>query len=300
MNLLSLFAFAVYAASSVISPIPDDVAVVIPMAPKPSVSFGEITAVFPTPTPAPESVPAGKVLGETTEITPTLTPPQVRTKKQSYTIALLGDSMVDTLGPGVPALKTSLQHAYPQTSFTILNYGVGATNIDYGIERVTNGYTYLGNQMPSLSSTQPDIVVLESFGYNPFPVAIGGVDRHWLALARAVDTIRASIPGAKIIIGATIAPNSKTFGDGAPGVAFAPQDKIERTTVIKEYLESTVKFASSQRLPLADAYHASLDAQGDGILKYINGGDHIHYSDAGRALFAQKIAGAIAANRLLE
>lgn len=287
MNLLSLFTVAVYAASSVISPIPDDMTLATPDPPKPDISFGQIVTI-PTPTP--------QVLGITT-IAPTPTP--ILTKKQSYTIALLGDSMIDTLGPGVPALQTNLKNMYPRTNFTILNYGAGGTNIDYGIERITGGYTYLGNHIPSLASTHPDIVVLESFAYNPFPDADGGINRHWLALARAVDTTREHLPGAKIIIAATIAPNSTTFGDGAAGLAFGAQDKIERTTVIKQYLDSTVKFAQSQHLPLADAYHASLDGNGDGKLTYINGGDHIHYSDAGRALFAQKVVEAIINNKLL-
>ncbi len=294
MHLFSLLAFVVYAAETIISPLPDGVPTTISLITKPSVSFGQITDSVPPPTP--------QVLGETIVATPTPTPtpPPLVTKKKSYTIAVLGDSMVDTLGPGVPHLKTKLSSLYPATTFTILNYGVGGTNIDYGIERITSGYTYLGNSIPSLTSTHPDLVVLESFGYNPFPDANGGVDRHWIALSKAIDTLRASIPGVKIVIGVTIAPNSKTFGDGAAGLAFSLQDKSERTTIIKEYLASTAKFAQSQHLPLADAYHASLDGNGDGILSYINGGDHIHYSDAGRALFAQKVAGAIAGNHLLE
>lgn len=283
MSLLSLFAFSIYAAGTVISPIPDDVP--LTPAPKPEVSFGQIA----------------DVLGQTAIATPTPTPSPtpITTKKQAYTIALLGDSMIDTLGPGIPALQTLLKNMYPHANFTLLNYGDGGTNIDYGIERITNNYTYLGNQIPSLASVRPDVVVIESFAYNPFPDPTG-VDRHWLALAKAVDTIRTQLPAAKIIIAATIAPNSTVFGDGAPGIAFSMEDKIKRTSVIKQYLDSTVKFAVGQHIPLADAYHVSLTASGDGNLTYINGGDHIHYSDAGRILFAQRVAETIAANHLLE
>lgn len=289
MHLLSLFTFAVFAAETVLSPIPDNTPVVVPLPPKPDVSFGQIVS---------EPVPTPEVLAATTGApTPTPQPSPTATagtvKKKSYTIAFLGDSMIDTMGPGLPAVNNKLSATYPTTDFTLLNYGASGTNIDYGIERITNGYTYLGNQIPSLASTHPDIVVLESFAYNPFPDADGGINRHWLAMAKAVDTIRENLPNAKIIIAATIAPNSTVFGDGALGLAFGPQDKIERTTIIKQYLDSTVKFAASQHLPLADAYHASLTATGDGNLTYINAGDHIHYSDAGRALFAQKIVSAI-------
>ncbi len=284
MNPLSLFAFVIFAAETVISPIPDDMITATPLPPKPDVSFGQIVDV-PTPTP--------EILGVTT-IAPTPSPTPNVTQKKSYTIAFLGDSMIDTMGPGLPAVTNQLSQTYPATHFTLLNYGAGGTNIDYGIERITNGYTYLGKQIPSLVSMNPDIVVLESFAYNPFPNE-SGVDRHWMALAKAVDTVRKNVPGAKIIIAATIAPNSTAFGDGAPGIAFSPQEKIQRTTVIKQYLDSTVKFAASQHLPLADAYHASIGGNGDGILTYINSGDHIHYSDAGRALFAKKVVAAIQA-----
>ena len=276
MNLLSLFTFAVFAAETVISPIPDDIAVAEPVPPKPDVSFGQIVTA-PAPLAEPDPAPQ-----DTPQPSPTATAGTA--KKKSYTIAFLGDSMIDTMGPGLPAVGSKLSAAFPTTDFTLLNYGAGGTNIDYGIERI-----------PTMTEAHPDIIVLESFAYNPFPDPNGGVDRHWLALARAVDTIRANIPNAKIIIAASIAPNSTVFCDGAPGLAFSVQDKIERTTIIKQYLDSTVKFAQSQHLPLADAYHASLDGNGEGKLMYINSGDHIHYSDAGRALFAQKVLSALQA-----
>ncbi len=295
MNLFSFFAAVVYAAETIISPIPDGIPVVVPPPPKPEVSFGQIVAI---PTPTPQVL--GEIVVVTPSPTPTPTPPPIQTKKKSYTIAFLGDSMTDTMGPGLPAVQSKLSGAYRATNFTLLNYGVGATNIDYGIERITNGYTYLGNPVPSLASAHPDIVVLESFGYNPFPDADGGVNRHWIALSRAVDALRAAIPGVKIIIAATIAPNSQTFGDGAAGVAFSLQAKREHTTIVNQYLDSTVKFAQSQGLPLADAFHASLEGNGEGKLTYINGGDHIHYSDLGRALFAQKVTDAIKGNHLLD
>ncbi len=290
--LLSLFSVVVFASEGVISPLADNQSVITPapgVISRPSVSFAQLTT-HPT------------VLGASTEtptVTPTPQPTPVTTSapratiKKHMTIAVLGDSMVDTLGPGVPALQDRLKRLYPGTTFTILNYGVGATNIEYGIERIANSYTYLGNPVPSLASQSPDVVVVESFGYNPFSYDEGAIDHHWMSLAKVVDTLRAQIPGVKIVIAATIAPNATVFGDGAPGLSFDPIAKQEKVTVIKKYLENAIKFAQSQKLPLADAYHASLSGDGNGKLTYINGGDHIHYSDAGRALMAQKIATAI-------
>lgn len=289
--LLSLLAATVFAAEGVLSPLADE-AFVEPVQ-APTVTFGQLTTSF---------APVGEVLGAITEPEPTPlpTPTPRPTRKKSFTIALLGDSMVDTLGPDAPALKSKLSVLYPGISFQLLNFGAGGTNIDYGLERITNSYSYLGEQKPSLASQNPDIVVVESFGYNPYSFDEGSLQRHWMALAKIVDALKANIPGVQVIIAATIAPDAKTFGDGAAGVSFAAEDKWKRVDVIKKYLDNAVKFARGEGLPLADAFHPSLASDGNGREVYINQGDHIHYSDAGRALMAQKIAEAIISHKLLE
>lgn len=296
MNLLSLFAFAIYAAETIISPLPDDGIVFPTPIPTPAVTFGQLAIVIP------------QVLGAEAEATPSPTPLAKRdlappetprpTRKNAFTIAVLGDSMVDTLGPGVPNLKSRLASLYPGVSFTIFNYGVGGTNIDYGLERLTHDYQYLGRSVPSLVSQHPDIVVVESFGYNPYSFVEGALTTHWLRLASVVDTIKEKLPDTKIVIAATIAPNEHVFGDGS--LNWDEVGKAQKVRTIKNYLDNAVGFAKGEHLPLADAYHPSLDSTDNGKLAYINPGDHIHYSDAGRALFAQKVTEAIVANRLLE
>lgn len=312
-TVLSLFVAVVYAAEAVISPIP-----LSPDALNMTATSSSPISIFSlTPRggrqPEPEDLIAPPlVLGvqdetnETTtpsptpELTPTPTPIQATSSKKNVTVAVLGDSMVDTLGIDLPEMRAMLDSYYPGTKFTMLNYGVGATNIEYGLVRILNGYTYLDREIPSLESQKPDIVVIESFGYNPFPYDEGALERHWLAMAYIVDTIQQHLPDAEIVIAVTIAPNWDLFGDGAPGVAFGPQDKIERSAVIRAYLESTIKFAKSQGLPLADAYTPSKLANGNGNPAYINAGDHIHPSPAGRKLFADVVAQTIATNDLLK
>lgn len=332
MNVLSLFSIAVWAAETIISPIPADGVVVVH---KPIRSFGQLAgsssppAVMgehteptptatpmpspsvtptpspthsPTPTPAPTRKPSptptpspGADTGRKTD-TP-VTP--LSTGRSHYRIAVLGDSMVDTLGPGVPHLQDALKQQFPRTSFTILNYGVGATNIEYGLHRLTHDYTYLEQPIPSLISQNPDIVIVESFGYNPFPYDEGALDKHWLSMATAADTIRQQLPQAKIVFAATVAPNARLFGDGAPGLSFSAEDKQKRVSNIKRYIESTVKFATSQKYPLADAYHPSLQADGNGNPSYINPGDHIHPSDEGKRLFAREVVRTLVKHDLL-
>lgn len=284
MNILSLFSFAIFAAESILSPLPPDYQAPPELPSKPIVSFSELPVPVtptPSPTPSPTPTPTG---------TPPPTPTPKQTRKQAVTIALLGDSMIDTLGPTMPYLTQTLKKTYPNTTFVVKNHGVGGIPIASGIDRI-----------PTVASSNPDVIVLESFAYNVSGTTDQGeIDHHWLELARAVDAIQTGIPHAKIVIAATIAPNSIRFGDGAPGLAFSPEDKIARTGMIKKYIETTVKFAQSEHLPLANAFSSSLDSSGNGKLVYINSGDHIHYSDAGRLLMESKIAGSIIANKLLE
>lgn len=286
MNILSLLTSVVYAAELIISPLPSDGIVVPTPQIKPSLSFSQL----PTPTLA-----VREVLGLATASAA----PSVQTTKKFYTVALLGDSMIDTLG-GLTELKDALHIYYPDTAFALLNYGVGGTNIDYGLERLTHSYTYLNQDILSLVSQHPDLIVVESFGYNPYSYDEGALERHWLTLARIVDVVKKELPDASILIASTIAPDARVFGDGAPGLAFDQQGKNQKVDTIKKYLENAVRFAASQKLPVADAYHPSLDESGNGRGEFINGGDHIHYSEEGRKFFSKKIADAIVANQLLK
>lgn len=292
MNILPLLTSAVLAAESVFIPVTTSVQ-------KPIVSFANLLEIIEIGD-KQESVlgtgtfSASIIAGEASS-------PQIRaTKKPAHTIAFLGDSMIDTLGADLALVRDELMRVYPNTSFRLLNYGVGGENIVSGLERVIKDTVYLGTFRPSLISQQPDVIVIESFAYNPFTFEIGALDQHWLSLAYLVDAIGANIPDSRIVIAATIAPNSKLFGNGAPGIAFSAADKLERTQTIKRYLENATRFAHSERLPLADAYHPSLDQEGDGKLLYINPGDHLHYSDLGRQLFARTVVGTIVTNKLLE
>lgn len=248
------------------------------------------------------------ILGAQTSLSPTNTPTPTQKvsskkpekKKTSVTIALLGDSMTDTLGKDAKELIGAVRTIYPDLTTRILNYGVGGANLEDAITRITADHTYLGVTYPPLATQKPDIIVIESCGYNPFTKPEGALDRHWLALAHMVDAVRAHLPNTKIIIAATIAPNDTVFGDGAAGLSFGQNDKKQRVAVIKQYLDNAIRFAKSERIPLADAYTPSLGPDGNGKLEYINAGDHIHYSPKGRTLMAQKIAEAIAQNNLLE
>lgn len=245
------------------------------------------------------------VLGaQTASVTPTIDLAKldkfdaVSTKEGQLTVAVLGDSMVDTLQKDLPQLKVLLTQAFPNFKFNLLNYGVGATNIEDGYNRLTNAYDYLGTHHPALVTTSPDIVVIESFAYNPWSNSASDLDRQWHTLTKILDTLKANLPKTKIVLAATIAPNSDIFGDGV--LNWNPTDKRNKAATIRSYLQNIINFASSAKLPLADAYHASLDSNNEGDPHFINASDHLHPSGDGGYLFSQKIVDAIVKNKLIE
>lgn len=216
----------------------------------------------------------------------------------SFTIAILGDSMIDTLGAGIPALRKSLSRIYPHINFKILNYGYGASDIDFGLFRLNNGYDYQGSHHPSLISQKPDLVIVESFAYNNFGNSQSSIDRHWLSLGAITTTLRQNLPQAKILLAATITPNSIIFGNGVKDLHLSSVEKIEKTNTIKLYLQNLIHFATSQNFPLADAHHPSL-RNDEGMKEYISS-DGIHPSFAGATLFADTIASAISKYKIID
>ena len=195
--------------------------------------------------------------------------------------------MVDTLGRDLPHLKALLKENYPMYSFALLNYGYGGTDMESGLFRLTNSTTYLSLPYPPLLSYKPAILVVESFAYNHWGPELSDLNRQWMTIAKIIDTIRANSPDTKIILASTIAPNSEIYGDGA--LNWSAVGKWQATQVTKAYLQNMINFATSQNYPLADAYNPSIGPDGNGLVKYINGGDNLHPSGDGGYLFSQKI-----------
>ena len=269
-----------------------------------------LQAYHPTTNPTaavPSTTSQSQVLGVSsspTSLNPTSTPtPESRLigiggEGKIVTIAVLGDSMIDTLNKDIPQLAAALTNYFPTIKFQLLNYGFGGDHIEHGLYRLTHNYEYLGRQFPSLLSQQPDIVIVESFAYNNYGNSQAGIDRQWLALGAITTTIKKESPATKILLASTIAPNSVVFGNGIPDFHPNAYDKIEKATTIKLYLQNLVNFATSQKFPLADAYHPSL-VQNEGRLDLISANDHLHPSGPGGEFFANIVAKAIFDNQLL-
>lgn len=205
------------------------------------------------------------------------------------TIAALGDSMTDLMGPDLPYLKKELLKYYPKADFNLLNYGVGAENIEKGLERMGREYTYQDRHYSALISIDPDIVIVESFAYNPFDNEEKYLDKHWSILTQIVDRLKGQTK-AKIMIMSTIAPAKANFGEGPAGINWPKDLAWQHANRINEYLENTTRFAQSAGLPLIDVYHKTLLSNGEGNPAYINPGDHIHQNVAGNEFISSLIA----------
>lgn len=202
-------------------------------------------------------------------------------------IALLGDSMIDTIKDDISYFKKSLSTYYPDTFFMITPYAYPASTIEKGLDKLKE----------EVVPTKPDIIVVESFAYNNYGNNQQGTDKHWLNLGAITSTIDEKLPNTRIVISATIAPNSIIFANGKEN--YSALEKIEKTSTIKNYLQNAVNFATSQRFPLANTYNISTDIKNEGLKELIDPVDNIHPSEAGAKLYFDTITKTIFDNNLI-
>lgn len=214
------------------------------------------------------------------------------------TIAVLGDSMIDTLGPNIPQLQKALVHYYPNKKIKILNYGAAATTIEYALFRLTNNYQYLNKNVPSLISQSPDVVIIESFAYNNFGNTQSGFDKQSGFITNIISKIHDQLPKTNLLLTSTFAPNSLIFANSPSEIKFNALEKIERTTTIKNYLQNFINYAKDHHIPYADAYHPSL-IKNEGNRNFINYKDNIHPSIYGGEFFCDTLAKALFDNHLI-
>lgn len=242
-----------------------------------------------------EPLRKAEVLGDSTEV---FTTPRL-TRVSKITIAVVGDSMVDTMGTNLPYLEQQLKKIYPNTSFILLNYGIGSTNIDSITNRTTQPYVNQDRAYEAISSLKPNLVILESFAYNPLPLADANLNYHSNKLADSISRLKTE-GISNIMLLATITPNLEQFGKGPGGVNW-PEDQVTtHLEAINAYLKNTFKVAEDTQTAIIDAYYPSQDLLGNGLLDYINSHDHIHPSQKGHQFIASRIANAIVASRMFE
>lgn len=223
-------------------------------------------------------------------------------KESEYTIFLVGDSMTHALGPHGAELNQYLNKLYKNTGKGILidNYAVGGTNVLDLKEQMTSHATYWDSAFSPLMSRQFDLIIIESFGYNPlsqFSLS-EGLQRQNQALFEAIRDLRTSHPDAKIVFLATIAPNKEKYAEKTEPGLTTQERKLQAEERIA-YIKNHIEYARKNNIPLINVFEKSLDKNGDGNLQYINPDDYIHPSAEGVIFISKEIASFIYENGLL-
>lgn len=223
-------------------------------------------------------------------------------KKAQYNIVMIGDSMTHALGPRGGTFNTFINDLYKPDHIGILidNYGMGSTSILTIHDAMTTKTTYWDSTFEPLLSRQFDLILIESFGYNPlsqFPLA-EGLKKQTQILDETMKTLITTHPQAIIVFVATIAPNKETYAlKELPNLTAA--DRILEVEERISYIRNHIDFAKSHNIPLIDIYDKSLTASGDGDLSLINPNDNIHPSFKGVDFIGHELANFIYNNQLL-
>ena len=239
---------------------------------------------------------AGKVLGAETTDSPhiiykvvTPIPTEVPLKK-SYKIAVVGDSIEDTMGETGEFLQKALNDKYADTKFLIYNYGKGANSITDGLNSFSYNFQYGIRNYPSITDLKPDIIILGSYANNvPTPY---DRDWHWLIYSQLVQKALKVTPHVYIL--AEVAPLRDSYGDGPNGPNWDRSVAITYSGHVIELMENAIGLSKSLKVPLIDAFTPTLLPDSkfgkEGDPKDISVSDDIQPSQEGHELMAKKIA----------
>lgn len=231
----------------------------------------------PSPPPAPQETP------------PTPTPTK-KLSKSYYTIAVIGDSMVDTMGERMEYLEGAIKKKYPGTTFFLYNYGIGAQTIEDGLKRFGEDFKYKDRNFPSIAKIEADVIIVGSFAYNPF--SPHDRDKHWLGLTNLVKEALKK-KDADVYMIAEIAPLRRNFGKGPGGVNWDEDTSFRHSGNIIEQLENAIGLGKALRVPVIDIYHKSLSSGTEGKRELVDTHDGIHPGVQGQEFMAEQIAEAL-------
>lgn len=210
--------------------------------------------------------------------------------KSSYSIAIFGDSMVDTMGENLEYLQVALKRRYPKIIFRYYNYGIGSQNVAEGLARFKIPLSYKTRNFDSIPQLRPDIIIIGSFAYNVFTPH--DKVKHWLTLSQLIQ--EAKNTGSDVYMLAEIAPLKEGFGQGPNGVNWPASTSNEHAAKIVEQLENAIYLSRDHlKTPLIDVYHPSITEGKFGNKRYVDPNDGIHPSVAGQQLTAELIASKI-------
>jgi len=223
--------------------------------------------------------------------------PQIPAKR-AYLTYLVGDSITESLGVNANTLRNDLIALYPQNEFVNYNYGFGSTNILSLNERLTKETSYQGSKFPAILDQGFDLIIIESFAYNPLygGTASENLVKYEEALDENIKLIIKSHPDSVVAIMTPIAPNKENFAKYSRDLS--PEVRAAWVEERKNYIFKAIEYAKRNNLPLINVYEKSADALGNGELIYIDPSDFIHPSKEGIALISKTISDFIYVNNI--
>lgn len=227
------------------------------------------------------------VLGEKDERTPSPKSISPEPDEGTYKIAIVGDSMVETMGDSLEYLQEPLREKYPNAEFAFYNYGHGAENVESAINRFDEPFSRLNRSYDSLLNLEPDILIVASYAYNP--LVPYSADNHWSGLVELMTRAQEITDNLYLLV--EIAPLEKEFGEGVGGVNWPADIASEHAGHIAELLQNGIGVAEAMNIPLIDVYSESkLEDSFFGEPEYIDDHDGIHPSIEGHKLIARVVA----------
>ena len=206
--------------------------------------------------------------------------PEIKTKG-NYVVILLGDSMTDVLRTHEGFLVSQLTDYYSGSTFNILNYGYGSTNILSVRDRLENETNYINEYFDPINEIDFDIIFVESFGHNPLYGK--PLDQLLAEQGRELIYIHNSLkehhPNSHVVFVATIAPNRENYAKHTVELTQEQRDLWVNERVA--FIENHIKFAEEHNIPLLNIYKKSIGEGGSGNLIYIRDSDFIHPSAEG-------------------
>jgi hypothetical protein len=232
-----------------------------------------------TAQPTNSPIPTPKVLQRVETIAEPEAPASAQTTKESYVIAFIGDSMVETMGAALPYVYRELRIKYPKLGFSLYNYGIGGENLVEATSRFGLPYSYKDSSHEPLPELGADIIIVGSYSYNP----ITPFDKNeaWLLLSDLVN--KAKEKTGKVYILAEQAPLKEGFGEGPGGVNWPAEITDEHIQKIISGLENAVGLAETLNVGLINVFEQSrIEGSEYGNPEYVAVHDGIHYSEEGR------------------
>lgn len=240
-----------------------------------------------------------KILGVKTELVPSPSPtlaafvtisprprifpspsPEIKLSKSAYSIALYGDSMIDTMGD-MKYLNDALTKKYPQTKFNLYNYGIGAQNVKLGFERLNLKFSYQNRNYEPIGKIDADVIILGTFAYNPFDPH--NVEMYKNYLTPLISQLKTT--GSEMYLLLEVAPLGENFGKGPQGINWPPDLTIKQSQHIEEQFQAAKAVAQNMKTPTIDVYSRT-----KGNPTYTSKDDGIHPSYDGHVFTANLIA----------